>query len=363
MRPKVAIVGFSDDARESLERALKLVGGISDLDRVERVVVVKVGVFDPRAENHTSVEVVDAIAKSFSKAAKVFLVESDNYKGKALDRLQIWKQVFSERIVPFSLSDDPQTRKIRVADEELGFSHVLFKPNVLVSTHILRSYEKGSVLKNLLGLVPDAKKARFHKRLDAFLADAYEAIGGIDLAVLDGTYLYRGASANPHVGADGVNERNRTGILIVGRDAVAVETVGAALAGLKPEKMSVIQEFVRRGLGTGDLESIDIVGDSFEDVRQRSMHYLKMQKRRGSQGAAPLTWGGQASRAMKSLIKDGFFRMPNRRTEKDVARAFEAKGLATKGKGDNISCILALRVKKGILKTAKDLDERVYWTE
>jgi len=100
----------------------------------------------------------------------MFLAESDNYRGKALERLQIWKQIFSNRLVPFSLSDDLETRKFKVAGEELAFSHVLFKPNVFVSTHILRTYEKGSVLKNLLGLGPDIKKARVHKKLDTLSA-------------------------------------------------------------------------------------------------------------------------------------------------------------------------------------------------
>ncbi len=66
-----------------------------------------------------------------------------------------------------------------------------------------------------------------------------EAIGGIDLAVLDGTYLYRGASANPHISQDGAKDKSRTNALVIGKDAVAVEAVGAVLAGMEPEKMTV----------------------------------------------------------------------------------------------------------------------------
>jgi len=365
MGSKVALVAFDENnAQESFERALKLVGGISDLNTAKRSVVIKVGVFDPSAGNHTSINVADAIAGSFNKASKIFLAESDNYKGKALDRLQIWKQIFSTRLVPFSLSDDPETRKLKVAGEELALSHVLFKPNVFVSTHILRAYEKGSVLKNLLGLVPDVKKARFHKKLDTLLADAYEAIGGIDLAVLDGTYLHRGVSANPHViGSESGKDRNRANALVVGRDAVAVEAVGAVLAGLEPEKMSVIQEFVKRGFGEGDLKNIDVVGDSFEDIRENFAYLVKLQKRRPPRGAPPQTWGGQANRAMKTLTREGFFRLPKKRAGTDVAKAFEAKGLVTRGKEDNISRILALRAKRGILKAEKSQDKWFYWTE
>jgi len=184
---KVAIVEFDEDVEEALRRAFELIGKIDDLNTTEKNVAIKVGVFDHKAETHTTVRVVDAIIKSFSKAPKIFVAESNNYRGNGLERLQIWKELFTERVVPFNLSDDTDTRKVKIVDEEIDFSHILFKPNVLVSTHVLRAFEKGSILKNLLGLIPDPKKARFHKKLETVLLDAYEAIGGIDLAVLDGT--------------------------------------------------------------------------------------------------------------------------------------------------------------------------------
>jgi uncharacterized protein (DUF362 family) len=287
MVSKVAVVEF-EDAPKSLELALRLVGNVDDLNTSKRSVVIKVGVFDPQAENHTSVQVVDAIIKNFDKPPRIFLAESDNYKGKALERLQLWKKLFSARVIPFSLSDDTETKKLKLADEELSLSHVLFKPNVLISTHVLRGYERGSILKNLFGLVPDAKKARFHKKLDTLLADIYEAIGGIDLAVMDGTYLYSGVGAMPHVGPDGTNNRERMNTLVVGKDAVAVETVGAVLAGLNPEKMPVIREFVKRGLGEGNMKNIEIVGSNFEDIKEKFAIATKVRKRprpRGKQSS------------------------------------------------------------------------------
>ncbi|MGA9388278.1 MAG: DUF362 domain-containing protein [Candidatus Bathyarchaeia archaeon] len=362
MVSRVAVVEF-EDAAKSLELALRLIGNIDDLNTSRRSAVIKVGVFDPQAENHTSVPVVDAIIKNFDKAPRIFLAESDNYKGEALERLQLWKELFSDRVVPFSLSDDTETKKLKLADEELSLSHVLFKPNVLVSTHVLRGYERGSILKNLFGLVPDAKKARFHKKLDTLLADIYEAIGGIDLAVLDGTYLYSGVGAMPHVGADSAKYRERMNTLVVGRDAVAVETVGAVLAGLKPEKMPVIQEFVKRGLGEGNMKNIEIVGSAFESLKEKFANAAKAQKRPRAKGGPPQTWGGQACRAMKSLMQDGFFKLPNKKSTEDVARAFEAKGIPTKNKEDKIASILTRRVKRAILKAAKGPNGWVYWTE
>ena len=353
MTSRVAIIEFNEDIVKSLNQVLDQIGGIDDLNTAERSVVVKVGVFSHKAGNHTSVGVVDAIKNCFRKAPKIFLAESDNYQGTSTERLQIWKELFTERIVPFNLSDDSDTRSVRLADQEMNLSHILFKPNVLVDTHILRSFESGSILKNLFGCIPTSKKAKYHKILPTLLADVYEAIGGVDLAVLDGTYFWRGAGDAPV----------QMNTLLVGRDAVAVETVGATLAGLNPQKMPVIQEFTKRGLGEGDLGNIKVVGASFERLKEKFLTAVLTQKKILAQRRGPQTWGGHAYHALEGLIREGFFKHPNKRTIEDVAKALEAKGLSPKGKEGKIANSLARRVKKGVLKKSKASNGWVYWTE
>jgi len=349
---KVAIVELGRDNRASLKRAFDLIGGIADLNVVERPMVVKVGVFDQKAENHASISLVDAIIHRFDKAPKIFVVESDNYRGTGSERLQIWKELYTQRVIPFNLSNDVETRNTRIAGQQMRLSHLLFKPSVLVDTHILRSFESGSILKNLFGCILDSKRMKYHKVLPTLLADVYEAMGGVDLAVLDGTYLWLGAGDAPI----------QMKTAIVGRDAVAVETVGATLAGLNPRKMPVIQEFVKRGLGEGSLENIEVVGGSFESLRRNFLSAAKAQKKPRAGGSGPQTWGGQANRAFRGLVREGFFKQSGGRTIEDVVKALEARGLSVEDKQGKIVGFLTRRVKKGILKS-KDLDGRVCWTE
>ena len=278
MVSKVALVELGQDAKQSFKQALTLIGKIDDLNTTLRSAVIKVGVFDPKAEHHATVNVVDAIINSFDKAPQIFLAESDNYKGKGSERLQIWKTLFTERVTPFNLSEDTNTKQVKVADEKIGLSHILFKPNILVSTHVLRAYEKGSILKNLLGLIPDRKKVRFHKKLEATLLDLYEAIGGIDLAVLDGTYMSSGVAPN--------SDRISTNIIIIGRDAIAVEAAGATIAGLNPEKMPIIQEAIKRGLGEGNLAKIKVLGTSIEKVKENLPSLLVTSKKEAKTASA-----------------------------------------------------------------------------
>jgi uncharacterized protein (DUF362 family) len=351
LTPKVAAIEFDESGTTALKRALDLIGGIDFLNSAEKPVVIKVGVFDSKMENHISVDLLTAVVSTFDKPPKVLITESDNYKGSGSERLQIWKQIYSERIVPFNLSDDPETKKVNIAGKEMGLSHILFKPRVLVDTHILRSFEKGSVLKNLFGCIPDTHRVKYHNILPSLLGDVYEAIGGIDLAIIDGTFLWRGAGDAPV----------RMNTILVGRDAVAVEVVGATLAGLNIQKMPVIQEFVRRGLGEGNLDNIEVVGASFDHLAKKFKSARKSQKKEKSTGAQ--TWGGRANRIFRDLTGQGYFERANGRTIEDVIKTLETRGLQTVGNEDRIQGFMTRRIKKGIFKKARVSNEWVYWKE
>jgi uncharacterized protein (DUF362 family) len=354
MRSKVAIVELeSGEAKEPLMRAVELLGGLEDLDLSNKPVVVKVGVFSHKTQNHTSVNVLDAIISLFDKAPKVLIAESDNYKGTGSERLQLWKELFTRRVIPVNLSDDPEPKKIRLAGKEIDMPSLLLKPKVLIDTHILRSFESGSILKNLFGCILDAKRAKYHKILPALLADIYEAIGGVDLAVIDGTYFWRGAGGDPVP----------MNVLVVGKDAVAVDTVGAALAGLGPEKMPVIREFVERGLGEGVLENIEIVGASLEGTRKKLTSAAKVHQKQRRKRAGPQTWGGHANQQFAGLVREGFFKQPEGRTSDEITKALEKRGLSTKGKEKNIADILSRRVKRGVLKKHKRSNAQVSWAD
>jgi len=114
---KVAVVEFDEKNAVQLNRALDLIGGIVDLNAAERHVVIKVGVFSHKAENHASVGLVNAIINCFDRAPKVFVAESDNYRGTGSERLEIWKELYSQRVVSFDLSGDSETRRVKIANQ------------------------------------------------------------------------------------------------------------------------------------------------------------------------------------------------------------------------------------------------------
>lgn len=81
-----------------------------------------------------------------------------------------------------------------------------------------------------------------------------------------------------------------------------------------------------------------------------------------TQHKGPHTWGYKMSQALDSLIREGFFNHPNKRTLEHVVKALQSQGLSTKGEERKIPSSLARRVKKGVLRKAKVSNRWVYWT-
>jgi len=263
VKPIVAIVD-----NHSFSRAIDIIGGVEDLNTEKRLVI-KVGIYNTDTGICSTVNTLNSIINSFDNPLEILLVESDSYAGSGLERLEVWKDCYNDRVTPFNLSDDKDTKTVEVAGESVPLSHILFESNTFISTHVPRRYEDagnedlmnmGSIIKNLLGLIPDKKKLRFHERLPTALLDMFEAIGGIDLAVLDGTQVFLGRKKEKIT----VSPR----LLLVGRDAFAVEAVGAYLVSFDPTEMPVLQEARNRRLGEIDIDKIDIIGN-IETARNR----------------------------------------------------------------------------------------------
>ncbi len=257
MEPVVAVV-----KSVSLNQALDVLDCMSRLNKSSRDLIVKVGIYNPETGICTTVDTLNQIINSFDKVDKILISESDSSAGPGLERLEVWRDCYSDRAIPFNLSDDKDTKQSIIAGESVPLSHVFFEPNTFLSTHVLRRYKDsglkdmmnmGTVVKNLLGLVPDRRKNRFHDKLPTALLDFYEAVGGIDLSVLDATNVFLGKK-NKEITIS-------PELLIVGEDAFAVEAVGAYLVGLEYEEMPLLQEASKRGLGETNINRIKIVGD------------------------------------------------------------------------------------------------------
>lgn len=81
------------------------------------------------------------------------------------------------------------------------------------------------------------------------------------------------------------------------------------------------------------------------------------EKKKGTRG--PEIW----SPAIDTLIQEGFFKLPDKRTKRDVVKALEDKALPMKGKADAILTTLTRKVRRGDLKGTKGPEGWTFWTE
>jgi predicted aldo/keto reductase-like oxidoreductase len=91
--------------------------------------------------------------------------------------------------------------------------------------------------------------------------------------------------------------------------------------------------------------------------------FSRVAERKGPRARGPQTWGGQMCRALEGLIREGFFKHPNKRTREHVVKALASTGLSTEEKEKNIANALTGRVRRGVLKKVRVSNEWVYWTE
>jgi hypothetical protein len=271
--------------------------------------------------------------------------------------LKVWEKLFSDTVIPVNLSDEIDTFPIKVLtpikNVTINLAKLVLKPRVFVDTHVMRSYPRGSILKNLFGLPPSRKKVQYHKSEIFFslLTSLYEAIGGVDLAVLDATYFsqfFKGKGA-----------RTRTDFLFAGRDAVAVEALGLHLAGINLQRNELIKAFVEKNLGVGDLDKIDVVGVPMDKLEIRFKE--AREKLQVEIAQKPDPWS--ASKAVDSLIRSGYFNLPSKRTMTEIFEAIKEADPRAQNRDKMIYATTKRRFDKGKLIGEKVDGEWFFWND
>lgn len=133
--------------------------------------------------------------------------------------------------------------------------------SVIISVPKLKLHRMTGVtlsIKNMMGTM--TPKGSMHRNLRKNIADL-ASIAKPSIAVIDGIIAGEGheTSGNPI-------EMN---LVIAGRDPVAVDAVGAAVMGVSPETVKHLRYAEQKGLGTCNLNQIEVVGETIERVRRK----------------------------------------------------------------------------------------------
>ena len=152
--------------------------------------------------------------------------------------------------------------------QQLPVAAVMREIDVILNLPVFKTHAltvlTGAV-KNLFGVIPGLQKAHLHtlvgnaEEFAELLVDIYQAIPKPVLNVMDALR-----------GMDGQNGPSggrvlKLGRVLASRNAVAMDSVMAMMAGLKPDRVPTNRVAAERGLGPAKTDGIDVVGD-FEQI-------------------------------------------------------------------------------------------------
>jgi uncharacterized protein (DUF362 family)/Pyruvate/2-oxoacid:ferredoxin oxidoreductase delta subunit len=256
----------------AVRRAIDAIGGLKEYIKPGSRVLVKPNLLvarEPEAGITTHPAVVRAVVRLLKEMnCRVFLGDGPSAWANHSDNVPAvyektgMKKVAEEEGIELVYFDKRRWRgKFPLTTRLDECDHLVNIPKF--KTHELTTLT--AAIKNLYGLVSGTYKAELHKKYFAadefagILADIYEQARPA-LTVVDGIVAMEGD------GPGSSGKLRDLGLLFAGADCVAIDSILARVMGIDPLDVPSIREAARRGLGTADMQSMEVRGEKLEDV-------------------------------------------------------------------------------------------------
>jgi len=264
---RVAIVKGTDPPDMTI-RALEMVDAHEAISE-EKTILVKpnyINASHPSTGNTTDSRVIEGVVKFLKQhgAEEIIIGEgsgfADTFEAFRISGVEAVAKKWNVKLVDLNKDDfipirspSPLANKVKIAKTALE--------STIVSVPKLKPHgQAGATLsiKNLMGAV--TPKGSMHLNLNRNIAELASIIKP-SIAVIDGIVAGEGheTSGNPV-------EMN---IVITGKDPVAADAVGAAVMGILPTEVKHLRLAEQKGLGTSDLNQIEVVGEPIEGVKKK----------------------------------------------------------------------------------------------
>lgn len=151
--------------------------------------------------------------------------------------------------------------------EKVYLSTISLDADVIINlpklkTHSLCVFTGG--VKNMYGNIPSGLRQKFHAEymksedFSQVLTDIFSAVRP-QLTIMDGIIAMEGEG--PAAGS-----LRRLGVILTSQDTVAVDAVATKIIGLNPMDIHTTRYSDERGLGVGNLQNIEVIGERIDDV-------------------------------------------------------------------------------------------------
>jgi uncharacterized protein (DUF362 family) len=256
MMDSVALVKHEGDLEETLERAIRLIGGLKTL---KSTLIIKPNIctgVDETGLANTDVKLVDAFIELVLKQNRnlsIRIVESDSeakYADEAFQKFgytdleqRLRNSGFDVSLVNLSHSASIPVNLDGLYLKNPELPSLLTEDKYFVSMAVAKTHGLTFItgtMKNLFGLLPRKGKSYYHPHINQVIVDL-DKFAKPDLSILDarqGLEGWAGPRTRP------VNR------LILARNPVSVDATMARVMGFKPEHIRHLVEAERNGLGS-----------------------------------------------------------------------------------------------------------------
>jgi uncharacterized protein (DUF362 family) len=279
-RTIVAIVKGEQDPNESqidalVRKAVALSGGLDDLVSPGDTVIIKPNLLAPASPSQgatTDYRVCKSLADQvIERGGKPIIAEGSAIGADTEESIKA-SRYDTLRSLGYEVLDLKTTKTIKIpvprgtAVTELSIPEVVLNADAIINVPKMKTHDQALAtlcIKNMKGILPDTLKKKFHTTYGVFRAVAeLSTVVKPALNVVDGIIAQEGLG--PLFGTP-----VKMGLIIAGRDPVAVDTITALVMGIDPEKMETSKHAAQLGVGTMDPNAIDVVGEKVEAVRRR----------------------------------------------------------------------------------------------
>ncbi len=280
---RVGLVRCADYDREAVERAthrcLDLLGGMGAFVQPGQRVLLKpnlVRAMSPDRAVTTHPAVVAAVARLVREAGGHPIIADSpggpysaailrlTYRKTGMDQAAAWGEAelnYNAESTQVSYAEGLTLRRLDIIQALLDADVVINLPKL--KTHNLTTLTVA--VKNLFGLVPGSVKIGYHAKLQEnwrFCEGLIDLLTYVKpaLHIVDAVV---GMEGNGPSGGD----PRPIGALLAGADALAVDVAAAALVDIPPLDVPTTRAAAQRGLTTGRLEDIVLLGDPLAELR------------------------------------------------------------------------------------------------
>jgi len=200
--------------------------------------------------------------------SKIYMVESDQVVVNAEKALRISgldKVCAKYNIEWMNMS---QGRFVRMQDDRRLILKDVYIPEILTKTELItlplmKTHNKSTItgaLKNQWGCL-ETLRHNFHLVISQALVDV-NTIVQPRFAVMDATIGLEGNGPKSGIPKE-------MGLVLAGADLVALDAVASSIMGFNPAQIEHLNLCARHGLGTNDINAIEIAGIGIDDVKTR----------------------------------------------------------------------------------------------